>query len=43
MEFPTLVDANQTIGNVATRILDKETAEYVTSMIYLCAGVYGGR
>ena len=31
MEFPTLVDAYQTIGNVATRILDKETAEYVTS------------
>ena len=31
MEFPTLVDAYQTVGNVATRILDKETAEYVTS------------
>ncbi|MCG2710710.1 MAG: transglutaminase domain-containing protein [Thermodesulfovibrionales bacterium] len=31
MEFPALVDAYQTVGNVATRILDKETAEYVTS------------
>ncbi|MDO9288566.1 MAG: transglutaminase domain-containing protein, partial [Thermodesulfovibrionales bacterium] len=31
MEFPTLVDAYQTVGNVATRILDKETAEHVTS------------
>ncbi|MDP2279018.1 MAG: transglutaminase-like domain-containing protein [Nitrospirota bacterium] len=30
-DFPTLVDAYQTVGNVATRILDKETAEYVTS------------
>jgi len=31
MEFPTLVDAYQVVGNRATRILDKETAEYVTS------------
>ena len=32
MEFPTLVDAYQTVGSVATRILDKETAEHVTSL-----------
>lgn len=31
MEFPTLVDAYHVVGNLATRILDKETAEYVTS------------
>jgi len=31
MEFPTLVDIYKSAGNEATRILDKETAEYVTS------------
>ena len=31
MEFPTLVDIYQTVGNEATKIFDKETAEYVTS------------
>ena len=31
MEFPTLVDIYQVTGNEATRIFDKETAEYVTS------------
>lgn len=31
MEFPSLVDAYQAIGNEAVRILDKETAEHVTS------------
>ncbi|MCE5194355.1 MAG: transglutaminase-like domain-containing protein [Nitrospiraceae bacterium] len=30
-DFPALVDAYQAIGNEGTRILDKETAEYVTS------------
>jgi len=31
MEFPTLVDVYQIIGNEATRVFDKETAEHVTS------------
>ncbi len=31
MDFPTLVDTYHTVGNVATKILDKETAEYATS------------
>lgn len=30
-DFPALVDVYQVVGNEATRILDKETAEYVTS------------
>lgn len=30
-EFPTLVDVYQIIGNEATRVFDKETAEHVTS------------
>jgi hypothetical protein len=39
MEFPALVDAYQVVGNRATRILDKETAEYVTSR-YVYAQVF---
>ncbi|MEW6068828.1 MAG: transglutaminase-like domain-containing protein [Nitrospirota bacterium] len=31
MEFPTLVEAYHISGNQATKILDKETSEYVTS------------
>jgi len=31
MEFPNLVDSYSVQGNVGTRILDKETSEYVTS------------
>ena len=31
MIFPSLVDVYETAGDVGTRILDKETAEYVTS------------
>jgi hypothetical protein len=31
MEFPTLVEIYQAVGDTGTRILDKETAEYVTS------------
>lgn len=31
MEFPNLVDGYSVQGNVGTRILDKETTEYVTS------------
>ncbi len=31
MEFPTLVELYQVIGDKGVRILDKETAEYVTS------------
>lgn len=31
MEFPNLVDGYSVQGNVGTRILDKETSEYVTS------------
>lgn len=31
IDFPALVDVYQVVGNEATRILDKETAEYVTS------------
>lgn len=31
MEFPTFVDLYRVSGNEATKILDKETAEYVTS------------
>ena len=31
MEFPALVDTFHAIGNAATKIFDKETAEYVTS------------
>ncbi|MBI4689323.1 MAG: transglutaminase domain-containing protein, partial [Nitrospirae bacterium] len=31
IEFPNLVDVYNTIGNEATRVFDKETAEYVTS------------
>lgn len=31
MDFPTLVDGYTVQGNVGTRILDKETSEYVTS------------
>ena len=30
-DFPALVNVYQVVGNEATRILDKETAEYVTS------------
>lgn len=33
MEFPSLVDLYRAIGDKAVRILDKETAEYVTSNI----------
>lgn len=31
MDFPNLVDSYSVQGNVGTRILDKETSEYVTS------------
>ena len=31
MEFPTLVDAYQMVGNEGRKIMDKETSEYVTS------------
>jgi transglutaminase-like putative cysteine protease len=33
MEFPSLVDLYQVRGDTATRVFDKETAEYVTSSV----------